>query len=94
MDFFCDLCICVYRLLQNPSEYIQPLSDFITDRTRSIDPKFLKEGEQVLIGFDGPFVSRKVTPRDLLSEFIGSMVKVEGIITKCKFSGISLFYRL
>ncbi|PWA66926.1 AAA+ ATPase domain-containing protein [Artemisia annua] len=71
------------RLLQNPSEYIQPLSDFITDRTRSIDPKFLKEGEQVLIGFDGPFVSRKVTPRDLLSEFIGSMVKVEGIITKC-----------
>ncbi|GJT94376.1 DNA replication licensing factor MCM3 [Tanacetum coccineum] len=67
----------------NLSEYIQPLSDFITDRTQSIDPKFLKEGEQVLIGFYGPFVSRKVTPRDLLSEFIGSMVKVEGIITKC-----------
>ncbi|CAH1423979.1 unnamed protein product [Lactuca virosa] len=71
------------RLLQTPNEYIQSLSDFITERTRSIDPKFLKEGEQVLIGFDGPFVSRKVTPRDLLSEFIGSMVKVEGIITKC-----------
>ncbi|KAK9056029.1 hypothetical protein SSX86_027122 [Deinandra increscens subsp. villosa] len=71
------------RLLRNPSEYIQSLSDFITDRTRSIDPKFLKEGEQVLVGFDGPFVSRRVTPRDLLSEFIGSMVKVEGIITKC-----------
>ncbi|KAJ9565471.1 hypothetical protein OSB04_001437 [Centaurea solstitialis] len=71
------------RVLQTPSEYMQSLSDFITDRTRSIDPKFLKEGEQVLVGFDGPFVSRKVTPRDLLSEFIGSMVKVEGIITKC-----------
>ncbi|KAI7748745.1 hypothetical protein M8C21_020213, partial [Ambrosia artemisiifolia] len=71
------------RLLQNPSEYIQSLADFITERTRSIDPKYLKEGEQVLVGFDGPFVSRKVTPRDLLSEFIGSMVKVEGIITKC-----------
>ncbi|KAL4563623.1 hypothetical protein LXL04_027668 [Taraxacum kok-saghyz] len=71
------------RLLQTPNEYIQSLSDFITERTRSIDPKFLKEGEQVLVGFDGPFVSRKVTPRDLLSEFIGSMVKVEGIITKC-----------
>ncbi|KAL8192225.1 hypothetical protein R6Q57_027892 [Mikania cordata] len=71
------------RLLQNPNEYIQSLSDFVTDRTRSIDPKFLKEGEQVLVGFDGPFVSRRVTPRDLLSEFIGSMVKVEGIITKC-----------
>ncbi|GJU75649.1 DNA replication licensing factor MCM3 [Tanacetum coccineum] len=70
------------RLLQNPSEDIQQLSNFITDRTWSIDLKFLKEGEQVLIGFDGPFVSRKVTPRDLLSELIGSMVKVEGIITK------------
>ncbi|XP_071715954.1 DNA replication licensing factor MCM3-like [Rutidosis leptorrhynchoides] len=70
-------------LLRNPSEYIQSLSDFVTERTRSIAPKYLNEGEQVLIGFDGPFVSRKVTPRDLLSEFIGSMVKVEGIITKC-----------
>nr|XP_043621766.1 DNA replication licensing factor MCM3 [Erigeron canadensis] len=71
------------RLLQNPVDYIQPISDFITERTRGIDPKYLKEGEKVLVGFDGPFVSRKVTPRDLLSEFIGSMVKVEGIITKC-----------
>lgn len=74
------------RVLQTPSEYIQSLSDFLTERTRNLDPKYLKEGEQVLVGFDGPFVSRKVTPRDLLSEFIGSMVKVEGIITKCMFS--------
>ncbi|XP_076897242.1 DNA replication licensing factor MCM3-like [Bidens hawaiensis] len=71
------------RLLRNPSEYMQSLTDFITDRTRSIDPKYLTEGEQVLVGIDGPFVSREVTPRDLLSEFIGSMVKVNGIITKC-----------
>ncbi|KAI7740412.1 hypothetical protein M8C21_017573 [Ambrosia artemisiifolia] len=71
------------RLLQNPNHYIQSLSEFITERTRIIDPKFLKEGDHVLIGFDGPFVSRRVTPRDLLSKFIGSMVKVEGIITKC-----------
>lgn len=71
------------RLLRNPSEYIQPFCDAVTDVTRSIDPKFLKEGEQVVVGFDGPFVSRRVTPRDLLSQFIGSMVCVEGIVTKC-----------
>lgn len=55
----------------------------MTDAARAIDPKYLKEGEQVLVGFEGPFVSRLVTPRDLLSEFIGSMVCVEGIVTKC-----------
>ncbi|GAU47378.1 hypothetical protein TSUD_83110, partial [Trifolium subterraneum] len=71
------------RILRNPSEYMQSFCDAVTDAARAIDPKYLKEGEQVLVGFEGPFVSRRVTPRDLLSEFIGSMVCVEGIITKC-----------
>ncbi|KDP37954.1 hypothetical protein JCGZ_04597 [Jatropha curcas] len=71
------------RILKNPGEYMQPFCDAATDIARSIDPKYLKEGEQVLVGFEGPFVSRRVTPRELLSEFIGSMVCVEGIVTKC-----------
>ncbi|CAI8617765.1 unnamed protein product [Vicia faba] len=71
------------RILRNPSEYMQSFCDAVTDAARAIDPKYLKEGEQVLVGLEGPFVSRRVTPRDLLSEFIGSMVCVEGIITKC-----------
>lgn len=71
------------RILRNPSEYMQSFCDAVTDVVRVSDPKYLKEGEQVLVGFGGPFVSRRVTPRDLLTEFIGSMVCVEGIITKC-----------
>ncbi|KAL3624813.1 DNA replication licensing factor MCM3 2 [Castilleja foliolosa] len=71
------------RLLQSPSEYMQPLCDAVTDMIRSLDAKFLKEGEQIVVGLEGPFVSRRVTPRELLSGFIGSMVCVEGIITKC-----------
>ncbi|CAL5213813.1 unnamed protein product [Lathyrus oleraceus] len=71
------------RILRNPSEYMQSFCDAVTDAVRAIDPKYLKEGEHVLVGLEGPFVSRRVTPRDLLSEFIGSMVCVEGIITKC-----------
>ncbi|XAR59321.1 DNA helicase [Bertholletia excelsa] len=71
------------RLLQNPGEYMQALCDAVTEFGRGIDPKYLKEGEQVLVGFEGPFVSRRVTPRELLSSFIGSMVCVEGIVTKC-----------
>lgn len=70
---------------------MQSLSDAVTDVARSIDPKYLKEGEQVLVGFEGPFVSRRVTPRDLLSSFIGSLVCVEGIVTKCTSFSIQLF---
>ena len=62
---------------------MQALCDAVTEFGRGVDPKYLKEGEQVLVGFEGPFVSRRVTPRDLLSNFIGSMVCVEGIVTKC-----------
>ncbi|CAI9760112.1 unnamed protein product [Fraxinus pennsylvanica] len=71
------------RLLQNPSEYMQPLCDAVTDLVRGMNAKYLKEGEQILVGLEGPFVSRRVTPRELLSGFIGSMVCVEGIVTKC-----------
>ncbi|KAL9232259.1 hypothetical protein vseg_007387 [Gypsophila vaccaria] len=79
-DYNSDL---IRRMLRSPSEYMQPFADAVTEVTKSIDPKFLKEGETVSVGFDGPFVSRRVTPRDLLSQFIGSMVCVEGIVTKC-----------
>lgn len=72
-----------HGLLRNPSEYMQSFSDAVTEVARNIDHKYLKDGEQVLVGFEGPFVSRRVTPRDLLSSFIGSMVCVEGIVTKC-----------
>ncbi|XP_010905758.1 DNA replication licensing factor MCM3 [Elaeis guineensis] len=71
------------RLIRNPGEYMQPISDALTEVTRNVDPKYLKEGERVLVGFSGPFGFHKVTPRDLMSSFIGSMVCVEGIVTKC-----------
>jgi DNA replication licensing factor MCM3 len=71
------------RILKNPNEYMQSFCDAATEATRAIDPKYLKEGELVLVGFEGYFVSRVVTPRELLSDFIGSMVCVEGIVTKC-----------
>ncbi|KHG27499.1 DNA replication licensing factor MCM3 -like protein [Gossypium arboreum] len=71
------------RILKNPSEFMQPFCDAVTEAAKGIDPKYLKEGETLHVGFEGPFVSRRVTPRDLLSEFIGSMVCVVGIVTKC-----------
>ena len=72
-------------MIRNPAEYMQPISDALTDVTRNVDPKYLKEGERVLVGFSGPFGFHTVTPRDLMSSFIGSMVCVEGIVTKCNY---------
>lgn len=71
---------------------MQALCDAVTEFARSLDPKYLKEGEQVLVGFEGPFVSRRVTPRDLLSSFIGSLVCVVGIVTKCTFFALILVF--
>ncbi|KQK05766.1 DNA replication licensing factor MCM3 homolog 2 isoform X2 [Brachypodium distachyon] len=71
------------RVIRNPGEFMQPASDAVTEVARNLDPKFLKEGERVLVGFTGPFGFHRVTPRDLMSSFIGTMVCVEGIVTKC-----------
>uniref|UniRef100_A0A1D1YJK2 DNA replication licensing factor MCM3 n=1 Tax=Anthurium amnicola TaxID=1678845 RepID=A0A1D1YJK2_9ARAE len=79
-DFSLDLA---RRLIRNPGEYMHPFSDALAEVTRNVDPKYLREGERVLVGFTGPFGFHRVTPRDLMSSFIGTMVCVEGIITKC-----------
>ena len=71
---------------------MQAFCDAATEVANKIDPKYLKPGEQVHVGFEGPFVSRRVTPRELLSEFIGSMVCVEGIVTKCIFLPYNFIY--
>ncbi|XP_042440568.1 DNA replication licensing factor MCM3-like [Zingiber officinale] len=70
------------RLIRSPAEYIQPISDAVTEEARRVNPK-LKERYRVQVGFKGPFGFHRVTPRDLMSSFIGSMVCVEGIVTKC-----------
>ncbi|TYI27204.1 hypothetical protein ES332_A05G161600v1 [Gossypium tomentosum] len=62
---------------------MQPFFDAVTEAAKSIDPKYLKEGEIVHVGFEGPFVSRRVTPRELLSEFIGSRPKVVKSVHFC-----------
>ncbi|KAG8094469.1 hypothetical protein GUJ93_ZPchr0012g20337 [Zizania palustris] len=71
------------RVIRSPGEYMQPASDAVTEVARNLDPKFLKERQRVLVGFSGPFGFHRVTPRDLMSSFLGSMVCVEGIVTKC-----------
>ncbi|XP_069832055.1 DNA replication licensing factor MCM3 isoform X2 [Dendropsophus ebraccatus] len=55
------------------------LKDFVA----SIDGTYAKQFEDFYIGLEGSFGARHVTPRTLTSRFLGCMVCVEGIVTKC-----------
>ncbi|KAG0582460.1 hypothetical protein KC19_3G061700 [Ceratodon purpureus] len=71
------------RLLQRPGELMQPFSEALDQAARNANPKYLNEEEEVLLGFEGPFGFHRLTPRELLSPFLGTLVSVEGIVTKC-----------
>ncbi|XP_076083173.1 zygotic DNA replication licensing factor mcm3-like [Mytilus galloprovincialis] len=49
----------------------------------SADPTYSKQYEEFFVGFEGSFGAKHVTPRSLTSRFLGNMVCVEGIVTKC-----------
>jgi DNA replication licensing factor MCM3 len=55
------------------------LKEFVT----AADATYAKNFDEFLVGFDGSFGAHHVSPRTLLSHLIGTMVSVEGIVTKC-----------
>jgi DNA replication licensing factor MCM3 len=56
------------------------LKEFVT----AADATYSKNFDEFHVGFDGSFGSHHVSPRTLTSLYIGTMVCVEGIVTKCK----------
>lgn len=56
----------------------------LKDLVASVDATYAKQYDEFYIGLEGSFGSKHVTPRTLTSRLLGSMVCVEGIITKCK----------
>ena len=57
----------------------------LKDVVASVDATYAKQYEEFFIALEGSFGSMHVTPRTLTARLLGSMVCVEGIITKCKF---------
>lgn len=55
------------------------LKDFVA----SIDGTYAKQYEEFYVGLEGSFGAKHVTPRTLTARFLGCMVCVEGIVTKC-----------
>ena len=68
---------------RTPTEYLSPFERAVEDVVKQKSPAYLKEGESVRVGFEGQFGFHRVSPRELLSPFLGTLVQVEGIVTKC-----------
>ncbi|EEB17972.1 DNA replication licensing factor MCM3, putative [Pediculus humanus corporis] len=62
----------------------------VKEYVANIDPAYAKEYEDFFIGFEGNFGSKHVTPRTLTSQFLGNLICVEGIVSKCSFSKLKI----
>ncbi|XP_070782543.1 DNA replication licensing factor MCM3 [Enoplosus armatus] len=71
------------KLMSNAFEELLAFQRALKDLVASVDATYAKQYEEFYIGLEGSFGSMHVTPRTLTSRLLGSMVCVEGIITKC-----------
>lgn len=74
-----------FRLLTNAFEEQLAFQRALREFVGGIDSSYVKEHEEFFIGFEGSFGAKHVTPRTLTSRFIGNLVCVEGIVTKCRY---------
>ena len=71
------------ELLNNSFEELIFFEKALKDFVSSLDPDYLKKFPDLFIGLEGSFGSKHVTPRTLTSAFLGQIVCLEGIVTKC-----------
>uniref|UniRef100_A0A3B3Z0G4 DNA replication licensing factor MCM3 n=1 Tax=Poecilia mexicana TaxID=48701 RepID=A0A3B3Z0G4_9TELE len=71
------------KLMGNAFEELLAFQRALKDLVASVDGTYAKQHEEFFIGLEGSFGSKHVSPRTLTSRLLGSMVCVEGIITKC-----------
>uniref|UniRef100_A0A3B3C796 DNA replication licensing factor MCM3 n=1 Tax=Oryzias melastigma TaxID=30732 RepID=A0A3B3C796_ORYME len=72
------------KLMSNAFEELLAFQRALKDLVASVDATYAKQHEEFFVGLEGSFGSKHVSPRTLTSRLLGSMVCVEGIITKCK----------
>ncbi|XP_052391571.1 DNA replication licensing factor MCM3-like [Carassius gibelio] len=71
------------KLLNNAFEELLAFQRALKDLVASIDATYAKQHEEFFIGLEGSFGSKHVSPRTLTSRLLGSVVCLEGIVTKC-----------
>ncbi|KAJ8276841.1 hypothetical protein GJAV_G00068510 [Gymnothorax javanicus] len=70
-------------LLNNAFSELLAFQGALKDLVASIDGTYAKQFDEFHVGFEGSFGSKHVSPRTLTARFLGSLVCVEGIVTKC-----------
>lgn len=70
-------------MIDNSFEELGCFQRALKEFVSAVDATYSKNFEEFSIGFDGSFGANHVSPRTLISNYIGEMVCVEGIVTKC-----------
>lgn len=71
-------------LLNNSFEEQLAFQKALKEYVLTVAPDYGKCVEEFFIAFEGSFGNKHVTPRSLTSRYLGNLVSVEGIVTKCK----------
>ncbi|XP_060529095.1 zygotic DNA replication licensing factor mcm3 [Cylas formicarius] len=72
-----------HSLLNNAFEELLSFERALKEYVSHVNPEYAKENEEFFIGFEGSFGSKHVTPRTLTCRFLGNLICVEGIVSKC-----------
>ncbi|XP_023339006.1 DNA replication licensing factor MCM3 [Eurytemora carolleeae] len=70
-------------LMNNSFEEVAAFQRALKEFVGSIDSIYAREKEDFFVGFEGSFGSKHVTARTLNARLLGSLVCLEGIVTKC-----------
>ncbi|XP_063779731.1 maternal DNA replication licensing factor mcm3 isoform X2 [Pseudophryne corroboree] len=70
-------------LLSNAFGQVVAFQRALKDLVASIDATYAKQFDEFGIGFEGSFGAKHVSPRSLTAGFLGNLVCIEGIVTKC-----------
>lgn len=70
-------------LLNNAFEEQQVFQKALNEYIFQISTEHAKKKEEFFVGFEGSFGNKHVTPRTLTSHFLGNLICVEGIVTRC-----------
>ncbi|XP_071496068.1 zygotic DNA replication licensing factor mcm3-like [Diadema antillarum] len=71
------------RLLNEAHEEVASFQRALKEFVTSADTAYGKQHDDFFVGFEGSFGSKHATPRTLSAGYLGNLVCVEGIVTKC-----------
>ncbi|KAF7690199.1 MCM3 minichromosome maintenance deficient 3 (S. cerevisiae), like isoform X2 [Silurus meridionalis] len=71
------------QLLKNAFCELVAFQRALKDLVASIDATYAKQFDEFHVGFEGSFGNKHVSPRTLSARFLGNLICLEGIVTKC-----------